>query len=293
MVLIKLSNVYMQSLTIKSYAKLNIGLKVLDTLPDGYHAICTIMHEIDFYDLITIKKNTKNKIKLECVGDIEVPNDFNNLCVQAAQLFFDSYNIYDIGIDITLHKNIPVGAGLGGGSSNAANILLALNNMYKLNISNSNLCDLSLKLGCDVPFFIMGGAQIAEGKGEKLSPISFDLSNHFILLVLPDFSISTKWAYSFFKNNLPKNFNRPKFRTFQNNIDWSLFENDFEEVIKTTYPEVIEIRKKLEDSGALFVSLSGSGSTMFGIFNDFSKANLAQQTLKPYFCHIVKPIIKK
>ena len=90
----------MQSLTIKSYAKLNIGLKVLDTLPDGYHAICTIMHEIDFYDLITIKKNTKNKIKLECVGNIEVPNDFNNLCVQAAQLFFDSYNIYDIGIDI-------------------------------------------------------------------------------------------------------------------------------------------------------------------------------------------------
>ena len=293
MVLIKLSNVYMQSLTIKSYAKLNIGLKVLDTLPDGYHAICTIMHEIDFYDLITIKKNTKNKIKLACVGNIEVPNDFNNLCVQAAQLFFDSYNIYDIGIDIKLHKNIPVGAGLGGGSSNAANILLALNNMYKLNISNSSLCDLSLKLGCDVPFFIMGGAQIAEGKGEKLSPISFDLSNHFILLVLPDFSISTKWAYSFFKNNLPKNFNRTKFCTFQNNIDWSLFENDFEEVIKTTYPEVIEIRKKLEDSGALFVSLSGSGSTMFGIFNDFSKVDLAQHTLKPYFCHIVKPIIKK
>ena len=293
MVLIKLSNVYMQSLTIKSYAKLNIGLKVLDTLPDGYHAICTIMHEIDFHDLISIKKNTKNKIKLECVGNISVPNDFNNLCVQASKLFFDSYNIDDIGIDITLNKNIPVGAGLGGGSSNAANILLALNNMYELNISNSSLCDLSLKLGCDVPFFIRGGVQIVEGKGEKLSPISFDLKNYFILLVLPNFSISTKWAYSFFKNNLSKNFNRTKFRTFQNNIDWSLFENDFEEVIKTTYPEVIEIRKKLEDSGALFVSLSGSGSAMFGIFNDFSKVDLAQQTLKPYFCHIVQPIIKK
>ena len=293
MVLIKLSNVYMQSLTIKSYAKLNIGLKVLDTLPDGYHTICTIMHEIDFHDLISVKKNIKNKIQLECVGNISVPNDFNNLCIQAAQLFFDSHNIDDIGIDITLHKNIPVGAGLGGGSSNAANILLALNKMYQLNISNSSLCDLSLNLGCDVPFFIMGGVQIAEGKGEKLSPISFDLTNHFILLVLPNFSISTKWAYSFFKNNLPKNFNRTKFCTFQNNIDWSLFENDFEEVIKTTYPEVIEIRKKLEDSGALFVSLSGSGSAMFGIFNDFSKVDLAQQTLKPYFCHIVQPIIKK
>ena len=95
------------------------------------------------------------------------------------------------------------------------------------------------------------------------------------------------------KNNLPKSFNRNKFRTFQNNIDWSLFENDFEEVVKTTYPEVIKIRDRLESSGALFVSLSGSGSTMFGIFNDFSKAELAQQMLKPYLCHIVKPIIRK
>jgi len=283
----------MQSLTVKSYAKLNIGLKVLDTLPDGYHTIWTIMHEIDFHDLISINKNKNNNIEFSCIGNIAAPNNFNNLCVKAAQLLFDSYNINDTGINITLHKNIPVGAGLGGGSSNAANILLSLNNMYKLNISKSNLCNLALELGCDVPFFIDGGVQIAEGKGEKLSPVQFDLTNHFILLVLPSFSISTKWAYSFFKNNLPKNFNHPKFRTFQNNIDWSLFENDFEEVIKTTYPEVIEIRKKLEDSGALFVSLSGSGSAMFGIFNDFSKVDLAQQTLKPYFCHIVQPIIKK
>ena len=283
----------MQLLTVKSYAKLNIGLKVLDTLPDGYHTIWTIMHEIDLHDLISIKKNKINKIQFESYGNISVPTDSSNLCVKAAELFFDFCNINDIGIDIKLHKKIPIGAGLGGGSSNAANILLSLNNMYEANISNSNLCNLAFNLGCDVPFFINGGVQIAEGKGEKLSRINFDLTDYFILLVYPNFSVSTKWAYSFFKNNLPKNFNRPKFRTFQNNIDWSLFENDFEEVIKTTYPEVTEIRETLEDSGALFISLSGSGSTMFGIFNDFSKANLAQQTLKPYFCHIVKPIIKK
>ena len=286
----------MQSLNhniIKSYAKINIGLKILDILPDGYHSIWTIMHEIDLHDTITIYKRQDNIINLNISGDIEIPNDTNNLCIRSAELFFDSYNINNIGLDIHLHKNIPVGAGLGGGSSNAANTLLLLKEMFKLEATTQDLCDIGFKLGCDVPFFIHGGIQISEGKGEKLSSISINLDGYTILLVLPNFSVSTKWAYSFFKNNLPKSFNRNKFRTFQNNIDWSLFENDFEEVIKTTYPEVIKIRDRLESSGALFVSLSGSGSTMFGVFDDFSKANLAQQILKPYLCHIVKPIIRK
>ena len=164
---------------------------------------------------------------------------------------------------------------------------ITIYSIFELNITYQTLHDLAFELGCDIPFFINGGIQISEGKGEKLTKLDLDLTEYFMLLIHPTFNVSTKWAYSFFKNNLPKNFNRPKFRTFQNNIDWSLFENDFEEVIKTTYPEVTEIRETLEDSGALFISLSGSGSTMFGIFNDFSKANLAQQTLKPYFCHIV------
>ena len=286
----------MQSLNhniIKSYAKINIGLKILDIYPDGYHSIWTIMHEINLHDIITINKRTDNLINLNLSGDIAVPNDANNLCIKSAQLFFDSYNINNTGLDIHLNKNIPVGAGLGGGSSNAASILLILNRIFELGATRDDLRKIGFKLGCDVPFFIDGGAQISEGKGEKLSPISLNLDEHTILLVCPEFSISTKWAYSFFKNNLPKSFNRNKFRTFQNNIDWSLFENDFEEVIKTTYPEVIKIRDRLESSGALFVSLSGSGSTMFGIFNDFSKAELAQQMLKPYLCHIVKPIMRK
>lgn len=286
----------MQSLNhniIKSYAKINIGLKILDIYPDGYHSIWTIMHEINLHDIITIDKRTDNLINLNLSGDIAVPNDANNLCIKSAQLFFDSYHINNRGLDIHLNKNIPVGAGLGGGSSNAASILLILNRIFKLGATRDDLRNIGFKLGCDVPFFIDGGVQISEGKGEKLSPISLNLDEHTILLVCPEFSISTKWAYSFFKNNLPKSFNRNKFRTFQNNIDWSLFENDFEEVVKTTYPEVMKIRDRLESSGALFVSLSGSGSTMFGIFNDFSKAELAQQILKPYLCHIVKPIMRK
>ena len=278
---------------IKSYAKINLGLKIVDLLPDGYHALCTIMQEIDFYDIITIKKNSNHQIDFQISGSVEVPNDSNNLCIKAADLFMKSNHINNQGLTIKLNKQIPVGAGLGGGSSNAANVLLLLNRIFSLEISNLDLCNMGFELGCDVPFFINGGLQISEGKGEQLSNSKLNLDGYTILLVLPNFSISTKWAYSFFKNNLSKSFNRNKFCTFQNNIDWSLFENDFEEVIKTTYPEVTEIREKLESSGALFSSLSGSGSTMFGIFNNFFEANLAQQKLKPYLCHIVQPIVKK
>jgi len=293
--LIKQLNVLMQSSnhSIKSYAKINLGLKILNKLPDGYHSIFTIMQEIDFYDIIAIRKNSNHQINFQISGSVTVPNDSNNLCIKAAKLFMKSNHINNQGLTIKLNKQIPVGAGLGGGSSNAANVLLLLNRIFSLEISNLDLCNMGFELGCDVPFFINGGSQISEGKGEKLSASKLNLDGYAILLVLPKFSISTKWAYSFFKNNLTKRFNRNKFRTFQNNIDWSLFENDFEEVIKTTYPEVAEIREKLESSGALFASLSGSGSTMFGIFNNFFEANLAQQKLKPYLCHIVQPIVKE
>ena len=274
---------------IKSYAKVNLGLKILDRLPDNYHSIFTIMQEIDLYDTIQIQKNNSGNITIECDGSIKVPNDGNNLCIKAAKLIFKNYQVNN-GIDISLTKNIPVGAGLGGGSSNGAAILCELNRMFELNISNQHLHDLAFELGCDIPFFINGGIQISEGKGEKLTKLDLDLTEYFILLIHPTFNVSTKWAYSFFKNNLVDNFECDKFRSFQDNLDWELFENDFENIIKSTYPEVVEIRKILESKSSLFVSLSGSGSTMFGVFKDFLKADIAYQKLKTYHCHIVKPI---
>ena len=135
-------NVYMQSLNpniIKSYAKINIGLKILDIYPDGYHSIWTIMHEINLYDIITINKRTDNLINLNLSGNIAVPNDANNLCIKSAQLFFESYHINNTGLDIHLNKNIPVGAGLGGGSSNAASILLILDHIIHLNFHHTFL----------------------------------------------------------------------------------------------------------------------------------------------------------
>ena len=274
---------------IKSYAKVNLGLKILDRLPDDYHSIFTIMQEIDLYDTIKLEKNNLGKLTIHCEGPVKVPNDNNNLCIKAAQLIFKKYQI-NHGIDISLTKNIPVGAGLGGGSSNGAAILCELNRIFELNISNQKLHDLAFELGCDVPFFINGGLQISEGKGEKLTQLDLNLTEYFILLIHPTFHVSTKWAYSFFKNNLVNNFDCDKFRSFQDKLDWELFENDFENIIKSTYPEVMEIRKILESQSSLFVSLSGSGSTMFGVFEDFLKADTAYQQLKTYHCHIVKPI---
>ena len=139
--------------TFKSYAKVNLGLKVLDLLPDNYHSIFTIIQEIDFYDIIDIQRNNDNKINLFCDGAVKVPSDKNNLCYQAAELIFKNYNIKS-GINISLTKKIPIGAGLGGGSSNAATILCGLNEIFKLNISHQEISELALLLGCDVPLFI-------------------------------------------------------------------------------------------------------------------------------------------
>ena len=274
--------------TFKSYAKVNLGLKVLDLLPDNYHSIFTIIQEIDFYDTINIQKNNENKINLFCDGSVKVPIDKTNLCYKAAELIFNNYNISS-GINIFLTKKIPIGAGLGGGSSNAATILCGLNQIFKLNISHEEISELAILLGCDVPFFIKGGTQIAEGKGEILTPININISQHYFLLVFPSFNVSTKWAYSFFKKDLPNTFDSDKFRSFQDSFDWKLFENDFENIIKSTYPEVVEIRRILEMNSSIFVSLSGSGSTMFGVFEDFLKADSAYQHLQNYHCCIVKP----
>ena len=274
---------------IKSYAKVNLGLKILDRLPDNYHSIFTIMQEIDLYDTIQLQKNNTGELNIICQGPINVPNNTDNLCIKAAQLIFKKYQINN-GLDIVLTKNIPVGAGLGGGSSNAAAILCELNKMFKLNISAQHLHDLAFELGCDIPFFIDGGIQISEGKGEKLTKLDLDLTKYFLLLIHPTFHVSTKWAYSFFKNDLPNTFDCDKFRSLQGSLDWELFENDFENIIKSTYPEVVEIRRIMETYSSVFVSLSGSGSTMFGVFENFLQADVTHQQLKNYHCHIVKPL---
>ena len=260
--------IQMKSININSYAKVNIGLKILNKRSDGYHNISTVFQEIDLFDSITISKSDG---PLKFSSNVEwLQNDQNNLCVIAYNYI---KNIYKIGgANIVLKKNISRGSGLGSGSSNAAATMKGLREIYNLEVADSELIKIGSKIGADVPFFINGSTQVGEGIGEKLTSIR-SLMDAQYLIVTPNIPIDTKWAYSQYKNNLdncssPAKFS-DSFRGKTINLDTlKFFENDFESVVFPTYPEIGAIKNKLIALGAKFASLSGSGSTVYGIFDD-------------------------
>ena len=260
--------IQMKSININSYAKVNIGLKILNKRSDGYHNISTVFQEIDLFDSITISKSDG---PLKFSSNVEwLQNDQNNLCVIAYNYIKNLYKIG--GANIVLKKNISRGSGLGSGSSNAAATMKGLREIYNLEVADSELIKIGSKIGADVPFFINGSTQVGEGIGEKLTSISSSMDAQY-LIVTPDISIDTKWAYSQYKNNLdncssPTKFS-DSFRGKTINLDTlKFFENDFESVVFPTYPEIGAIKNKLIALGAKFASLSGSGSTVYGIFDD-------------------------
>ena len=267
--------IQMKSININSYAKVNIGLKILNKRSDGYHNISTVFQEIDLFDSITISKFDG---PLKFSSNVEwLQNDQNNLCVIAYNYIKNLYKIG--GANIVLKKNISRGSGLGSGSSNAAATMKGLREIYNLEVTDSELVKIGSRIGADVPFFINGSTQVGEGIGEKLTSISFSMDAQY-LIVIPDISIDTKWAYSQYKNNLdncssPTKFS-DSFRGKTINLDTlKFFENDFESVVFPTYPEIGAIKNKLIALGAKFASLSGSGSTVYGIFDDDANINKA------------------
>ena len=260
--------IQMKSININSYAKVNIGLKILSKRSDGYHNISTVFQEIDLFDSITISKSDG---PLKFSSNVEwLQNDQNNLCVIAYNYIKNLYKIS--GANIVLKKNISRGSGLGSGSSNAAATMKGLREIYNLEVADSELIKIGSKIGADVPFFINGSTQVGEGIGEKLTSIRSSMDAQY-LIVTPDIPIDTKWAYSQYKNNLdncssPTKFS-DSFRGKTINLDTlKFFENDFESVVFPTYPEIGAIKNKLIALGAKFASLSGSGSTVYGIFDD-------------------------
>jgi 4-diphosphocytidyl-2-C-methyl-D-erythritol kinase len=267
--------IQMKSININSYAKVNIGLKILNKRSDGYHNISTVFQEIDLFDSITISKSDG---PLKFSSNVEwLQNDQNNLCVIAYNYIKNLYKIG--GANIVLKKNISRGSGLGSGSSNAAATMKGLREIYNLEVTDSELIKIGSRIGADVPFFINGSTQVGEGIGEKLTSISSSMDAQY-LIVTPDISIDTKWAYSQYKNNLdncssPTKFS-DSFRGKTINLDTlKFFENDFESVVFPTYPEIGAIKNKLIALGAKFASLSGSGSTVYGIFDDDAKVDKA------------------
>jgi len=271
---------------IKSPCKINLGLKVLNKKKDNFHNILSIFIELNLFDTIEFIKS--DLLSVQFIGE-NIPAD--NTVTKAIKLITKYYNI-EINHKITINKNIPIGGGLGGGSSNGAYILKAINQLYDLNISNRELLVLSKKIGSDVPFFIDGGIKEIRGTGDIISQINYsELQNKYFLLVVPPFTISTKWAYKKIKKHLHTPKIHPKFPPLTDKVDWALFVNDFEQVVCSTYPEILDIKKAFYKSGALYSSLSGSGSTVFGIYNDMKSANQAINCFDTYHTYLVTPNI--
>lgn len=255
---------------IKAYAKINLYLKVRARRPDGFHEIETLMRTIGLYDELVLTM-AKKGIKLSCT-DHSLPLGPANLVYRAARAMEQEALVLGrttAGIRIHLKKNIPVGAGLGGGSSDAASTLLALNRLWRLRLKRAQLAAIGAKLGSDVPFFIYGGAAVARGRGEKLRPVK-GLPNWRLVLVKPPFGVSTRWAYENLKLNLtktPKNSKIIFYKLRKNhpkNLAQGVF-NDLESVCGQKHPLLLRIKRDLLALGALAALMSGSGSTVFAI----------------------------
>ena len=269
---------------INSYAKINLGLHILNKRQDSLHNIITVFQEIDFYDQISIEKSDDFIFET----NVDWLDKKNNTCIQAFEATKEKFpNISNIKINLV--KNIPTSAGLGGGSSNGTAVLKGMNELFALKMSQDELIELSKKISADSPFFVNGGLQVGEGTGGDLSPIESNLNGVYILLVMPDIKIDTKNAY---KKCLLKDKTNIKFAGMLGelkNYDLSseLFYNDFEVYVFKTHPEIGKIKLKILDLGAKYASLSGSGSTVFGIFSNKQDALKAHQFFSPHFSTIV------
>jgi 4-diphosphocytidyl-2-C-methyl-D-erythritol kinase len=265
-----------------SYAKINLFLYVTGKRPDGYHELFSLMCPIDLHDTIELNF-TGASITLRC-SNPALPSDSSNLVYRAARLFFDCLpdKLKDdsLGVEIGLTKQIPVGAGLGGGSGNAATVLMGLNQHFGMPFSGEALRRMGLLLGADVPFFILGRPAIATGIGEVLSPLNFQPLLH-VLLVNPGYSVSTHEVYknlNFGLTNTQKLNKGLLFRAWKQDPVNHLW-NDLEQVTASKYPEIKTIKEALLANGAAGALMTGSGPTVFGIFNDRHRALQAKEAL--------------
>ncbi len=242
-------------------AKINIGLNVVSKRSDGYHNLETVFYPVRLSDALEIVPSGKfgySASGLEIDGDPE-----NNLVVKAFRLLEHDFDISPVKIH--LHKIIPFGAGLGGGSSDGAFALKMLNNYFSLDLDNQTLRMYAARLGADSPFFIDNQPAFASGIGDQLEPIDIDLSAYQIVIVKPDFSVSTVEAYRNIAPHKPE-FNLKKIVGLPVENWKDAVKNDFEESVFPYYPKIREIKEKLYELGASYASMSGSGSAVFGIF---------------------------
>ncbi|GHT10612.1 4-diphosphocytidyl-2-C-methyl-D-erythritol kinase [Bacteroidia bacterium] len=258
-----------------SFAKINLGLQIIEKRPDGFHNLQTVFFPIEWADVVEVLP--ARDLRLHASGLlVDAPAD-QNLCVKAFRLLQKDFCLS--GADIYLHKQIPYGAGLGGGSSNAAAVLMATNRAFALGLNTLQLEKYAAQLGSDCPFFVHNVPMSATGRGEILSPAEVHLEGYYLLIVKPNVSVNTAAAY---KNVQPQPHRPSVLSIVQQAIEtWkSALVNDFEPSVWTQYPLLQEIKRWLYDEGALYASLSGSGSALFGIFNSIPPS--LTQKLQPY-----------
>ncbi len=273
-------------INIKARAKINITLDVLGKRPDNYHEVRMIMQTVDLADNVNIKIGRGKNIRLK-TNLYFLPTDNRNIAYKAAELFFNETGIVNNGVDINILKKIPVAAGLAGGSTNAAAVLIGLNKLYKANISLEDMMKMSKVLGADVPYCVRGGTMLSEGIGEILTPLP-NMPECEVVLCKPPFSVSTAKIYS--KIDSAKIINRPDTTGVidaLNNADYTSISrrmfNVMEEVTASMHKEIPYIKNVLFDSGADGAVMSGSGPTTFGLFSDWKKCELAYARLRALF----------
>ncbi|MDR3652656.1 MAG: 4-(cytidine 5'-diphospho)-2-C-methyl-D-erythritol kinase [Paludibacter sp.] len=252
-------------------AKINIGLNVVEKRADGYHNIETIFYPIGLCDMLEVEQSETCTDYSFSSSGIAIDGDpEDNLIVKAYHLLRSGYQFP--AVDISLIKQIPFGAGLGGGSSDAAFMLKALNELFELKITPSRLEKLAAKLGADCPVFIKNKAVFATGIGNVFTPIKLSLKGKFLVLVKPDIHVSTPEAYSLV---VPEKPDVSLVDLIQHPIsEWKdTIKNDFEKSVFANYPEIEKIKRNLYDMGAIYASMSGSGSSVYGIFETAPEKN--------------------
>lgn len=271
----------MNEYRIKAYAKINLGLDVIGRLENGYHEVKMVMQTVGIYDVLELERTAEGIVITTDSG--ELPTDGNNLIYKAAKLMMENYHIKD-GVKIHLEKHIPIAAGMAGGSTDAAATLKGMNRLFDLGCTLRDLMEMGVKIGADVPYCVMGGTALAEGIGEKLTPLA-PAPDCYVLVAKPDINVSTKYVYEHL--DAQEIVKHPDIdgmveaiaeESLQGILD--RMENVLETVTVSAYPVIQTIKDRMKELGAINSLMSGSGPTVFGIFVEKDMARRAYEKLE-------------
>ena len=256
--------IYICSMICRANCKINLGLDILRRREDGFHDLETVMIPVlELYDVVEVERveGDSEFVQKGLVVDCDIEQ---NLCIKALRLM---QRLYGVGeAKITLDKRVPFGAGLGGGSSDATAVILALNELYNLGLSEGRLVEIAAMIGSDTAFFVRNTPQLCTGRGEKMEPVELPLQGKYLVVAKPNEGVSTKEAYSGVKPAVPQV--RLADALKRSIEEWQgVVKNDFEPHIFAAHPAIAELKKRILDAGAVYASMSGSGSSVFGIFD--------------------------